>query len=688
MNVIANNPYSVFKTALEYGFGNFQSGRPVFSHSEEYPGNTLYFKEIENDNILSFRFDQLNYEYVKTLSIEDIPSFTAKEYGKFFYEYGRCLFANLAICLSKADVIISSLNFDKRFVVDYSDELYNLNSRIVSVMESFRSTLSIEDNDVVLDTNYAYDKINNYMTSSLNDTTHNMCNSDIFIISQFALFYTLLGYILLILEKNESDTIELFRNLTKNNMIRILQKIVLDNKFDNKEEFDHVLTMMVSFYMSGSFYKNVSGLEKQDPVYNIIYELCDTILNIVEDKTVFDRLDKEIVGSRTDNKISLSDFTACYNPIVEILAYKKQAIIKNENCNIWKIGREYYRAHIIDFEKEDVSNIYKSPMKLFLKFCEKTNVKIENTSDIDIGVNYLSNILEGLENNSLYSLDPGTILQLTIMASYFRKLEKTKSSKFSVEEKNILLGIIDTIDIIIVSLYDMWFNSSKYYSHNNRFCCKDNNILTVYNSLKEEIVDILSVYFEYVRYGLINITIDLKVPYRKLAIDRYTYITWDGDISKVMKELFKPLEDTDVYIRECANKGITTIAYSALCNKDINVKNSIQQLVYKYSKTEIPKNILKKLSKFDGEYTGNILIDKCISVIKDIKDIILEEPGIYMIAVYIMLYYSIDKVLLENNSNYFDFGKADNSISNFNVDSIVNTRILTPIKKIESFNNI
>ena len=55
-----------------------------------------------------------------------------------------------------------------------------------------------------------------------------------------------------------------------------------------------------------------------------------------------------------------------------------------------------------------------------------------------------------------------------------------------------------------------------------------------------------------------------------------------------------------------------------------------------------------------------------------------------MLSVYCVLFDAIQRIFKENNvGNYFDFGKAEEAMDSYKLDSIVNELVYKPVKEIE-----
>jgi hypothetical protein len=139
MRVNVGSPYNCTKIALRYLLGNII--RPKF---EGVVDNLVTFRNDKEEVI--FEFPKLNYEYANEIALEDIPSFGQEEFGKFFYEYGRVLLANLVVAFTRLDwhSFGEKAKGELKFVAEYYDELLKLNRRMQEILDAFSNTIKLE----------------------------------------------------------------------------------------------------------------------------------------------------------------------------------------------------------------------------------------------------------------------------------------------------------------------------------------------------------------------------------------------------------------------------------------------------------------------------------------------------------------------------------------------------------------
>ena len=154
-----------------------------------------------------------------------------------------------------------------------------------------------------------------------------------------------------------------------------------------------------------------------------------------------------------------------------------------------------------------------------------------------------------------------------------------------------------------------------------------------------------------------------------------------GDEDFITTKLFLSLEP-ESFVKECALHSSRSIVYSIL-TKDKEL--FIDSLCEKSSTVELPKQVLRALaSKNKENFTGITVIDKLINARPMIMEYLQENAFIYMLSVYCVLFDAIQRIFKENNvGNYFDFGKAEEAMDSYKLDSIVNELVYKPVKEIE-----
>jgi hypothetical protein len=304
-----------------------------------------------------------------------------------------------------------------------------------------------------------------------------------------------------------------------------------------------------------------------------------------------------------------------------------------------------------------------------------------NSDNIDIEKSFLfiKNIITGIERELTGVACPGTILQLTIIASTYRTIRQASGfSRLSHEKKTVIEAGIDMIDIIIVLLYQLWFLSGKFFIQPKRPKYVEDTAVNTLEQLRAEVLVILEEYLEFVHFGKSNHGALFQEIIKHRLIHKDNITTQDIVVK------YHPVSEQNLYITECAKHNIYSIVYSVLCN-NINSPITIQGLAYNASKVPLDPAIMRSFSRYvegaSDSYIDVPMIDAMLKAYPAIKEHIMDKPENYMIAVYALLYETIEQLLLKNSiGNYFDFNKADNLTSSYKLESIVSELVRKPLQ--------
>lgn len=647
----------------KYAFGRFGKKRPSFARIE----GTVMHMTTEDSN-LELSFGPLNYDYVDKLPADDISVYGIQEFGKFFYEYGRAILANLTVCATRLDWIVDDVDFEP--VTYYYNTLYNLDQKADSVIETFKKTISYDDKKnpvfaydfrrAAADIFFIKDKI------AESKEANDIKNTKLLSYMYTGVYFTLIGCILNFGSEHGIDVLEYMQSDSEDSMMKVIDAILTEVKTDDQRI--SVIKLIYVFYAIENLYRNTSGLESGlDPMLHLVENFCSTFI-----KKITNTDQMQVLADVTES------FSVCanYDPINDMNGFISNGTISNDCTNLWEFGREYFRSFSLttssEIAEDDVVNIAercKPQIKSYLDNCAEGKY---NEDTLNKGFVFVSTILNGLENNKLCCVNPGLILQLTLVASVFRSQGKAD---------NKISASIDIIDTIISSLYRLWFNTGKFFIQPNRPHYCHESALETLDELRKETNDILCVYFEYVRFGQYD-----KMPKSEFTLftqylqKRHDCSDKDGCANFIINELFPPV-DQEVFIRECATRGIRSFAYTALTD---NTKSdlTVEKLSEFATSSPLPNNILVKLSATHKEYTGIKIVDAMIDIIDDAKSLVQETPGVYMLAVYDILYECVDEILRNNNvGNYFDFGRADDASALYKIESIVSEYIVKPASR-------
>lgn len=704
MTIDVNNPFLSYKAAIKIALGNKDTKRPRF---KERNINTITL--IDSTDDYQFVFGDLNYDYVNNLPIEDITVFTSKEYGKFFYEYGRTILANLMICITKADwnsVEVDS-NGVAQYLVNYYNNLIKLQDKAREVIVNFKKEAISESEYLPFNINENLESaewlIRNYKTKVQESRdSDDMLNSEIFYCAYIGLLYTLYGLFIVLTEvitENSGFDIFSFMKHPKSASFNTVYEIILKEASLGSDEKKHLISMIYAFYRMTEFYKAVSGLDKMDSMIGTMYDISKSFIEKIEDnktetaKILYATIDDDLTEFTSDQAVSLKSFTDFSDPLLDTMYFRRANIISNDNTNIFDFGRVYLRGYLNQYvdgmennlgEKENLfTKDYITPA---IKSYIEKGIKPQYTNeDIERAFGVIKNLLTGVDDKDLFSrVEPGFILQLVLFASTFRILYN-RSTQRSEKARNEINSAIDILDVMILKLYNIWFKSHKYYIQSNRpdYCNGKDGINSTLNYLKEETDSILKYYFEFVRYGIGSISESDEDLYKEFLHYQIVDKLKDFNTSWINDNI--QFISNDIFIKLCADKNGRTIVQCVILDDE----KSFENIIKSYSHKELPKYAIKALSSNPEEYTGINVVDRIIDNSYMAKRDIESNPEIYAVMVFASLYFSFDMILRQfNTGNYFDFGSADLSIGSYNIEHTVAKLIGAPLKNAIAFQSL
>jgi hypothetical protein len=504
-----------------------------------------------------------------------------------------------------------------------------------------------------------------------------MCNTLIALSTYVGSMFVLLGTLLSL--PTEIDPISHLKGKVTDSTVGALATGVLEGT----DVLELKANMCRLCYITGNLsmmYTNLSGVENDnrdflmDKIGTFAWKFLVKISDMDKTKNVMDEL--------FDDLKSILGVAVNYNIFSEINTFVN-ALPVNDNVDIWKFGYTYLRGYKCDIFEEDPDkalDFYKPQMRLMVN----NAVKNVTNEQIERGFNFVSTILNGLDNNKISTVDPRTILVLTILASAFRKIEKKDSISSDKIVESKVRAAIDLIDVIIVSLYNLWFNSGKFFTQVKRPAYIGESASETLLYLKHEINGILCSYLEYVRFGLTdNVYKSDEAVYKNYFKTRMMANYEELNTPEfITGKLFLSLVP-DVFVRECAIRGCRSIVYSVLAiNKELN----IHELCRMCAAVELPKPVIRSMAiGKKEEYTGIELIDKVIRAMPMIKEYVQEDPFVYMLSVYCVLFDTIQRIFQANNvGNYFDFKQPEESMNSYKLDSIVSELVAKPVEEVEN----
>lgn len=704
MTIEVNNPFLSYKAAIKIALGNKDTKRPIF---KERNVNSITLTDSTDD--YQFVFGDLNYEYVNNLPTDDLSVLTDEEYGKFFYEYGRTILANLMVCITKADW--NSVEIDSNGVAQY---LANYHNNLLVLQEKAKEVIANFKKEAISETEYLLFNINenlysaewlirNYKTEvQKSRDSDDMRNIDIFYCAYIGLLYTLYGLFIVltsvITEKSGFDIFSFMKH-PKSASFNTVYEVILKEASLGNDEKKHLISLIYAFYKMTDFYRATSGLDKMDAMVGTMYDISKSFVEKIENnetetaKILYAFIDDELTEFTADGAVSLKSFTDFSDPLLDTMYFRRANIISNDNTNIFDFGRVYLRGYINEYvdgmennlgEKENLFT--KDYVKPAIKFYIERSIKPAYTNeDVERAFGVIKNLLTGIEDKDLFSrVEPGFILQLVMFASTFRVLYN-RSTQRSDKARNEINSAIDILDVMILKLYNIWFKSHKYYIQSNRpdYCHGRDGINSTLGYLKEETDGILKYYFEFVRYGIGSIADSDADLYKEFLHNQVVDVLKDFSTSWINDNI--QFISNETFIKSCADKNGRTIVQCAILDDE----KSFENIVKSYSNKELPKYAIKSLTSKPEEYTGIDIIDRIIDNSYMAKRDVDSFPEVYTVMVFASLYFTVDMLFRKfNTGNYFDFGAADLNIGSYNIEHTVAKLIGAPLKNAIAFEGL
>jgi hypothetical protein len=97
------------------------------------------------------------------------------------------------------------------------------------------------------------------------------------------------------------------------------------------------------------------------------------------------------------------------------------------------------------------------------------------------------------------------------------------------------------------------------------------------------------------------------------------------------------------------------------------------------------ESIIRSLSEYvegtSKAYFDIPMIDAMLNSYNTISKLIIDKPENFMIAVYALLYETMEQLMSKNSlGNYFDFNKAENLTSSYKLEAIVSELVRKPLQ--------
>ena len=687
MIIESANPYSALKCALMFALGRNWEKRPEFDSLTE--DNHIVLKG-DSEEDYEFSFDPLNTKYVEELPIGDLAACTDEEFGKYFYEYGRSILANLMIAITKADTHVN--NEQGLFSTEYYYNFLKLKDKACAMIEAFEKGYlnNMKTNDAIkFDSMYVAEKLaavkDSYM---INGTEKDLPNYEIFYCAYVGLLFTLYGLELLLADKSNIQVSDFIGN-PKSSTIKSFFRGVFKPLDEDDGERDRLASLMYAFFTMTAFYGRTSGLDfKNFPtIINNQFELCASLLETIrkDGKSI---LDGDFTDESFINGISITTFTIVINPFDNPTRFERSTIIHSDNTNFFKFGDEFIKGiNWYEFDSDGnrvtgVPNIIKTeyvhpPMQSYIDCAIRTT-----DVDPERAFKLVEGFLSDVDNDKYNCVDPGSFMYLTVLGAAFRKIESSKTFNGSNKSKLMIESAIDIIDTYLYYTYNNWFNTGKLFKQMKRPNYNGEGAMQTLNLLKSEIDDILFRYFEYVRFG-----VSADVAKEDSAL--YALCKGCSEGQKITKdEILRvfPMPSPSEFVKLCAKRNGYSFAETIYFD---GTECSFENLIG-WAAKPLDEAVFDKLSrKSADEFTKSEILNRIIECIPYFEQEIERNPEEYMLVIYGSLWSEIDKIFKALNvGNYFDFGKADDAISKSSIDDILVKCIVVPLQKAIQFKEL
>ena len=687
IDIKCSNPYMSYKYAISTALGGKGSGRPVFKERKLF--GFVFQDDVEE---YDFEFDDLNYKYVSELPIADLTVFSDEDFGKFFYEYGRTILGNLMICLTKADWNSVSLNSSQEatYVTNYYNNLVIMDNHVEQVVNEFIRVGTDKESygKFPFNPKYASEIITKYKEEVRGSRySKDMCNSDIFYVAYVGLLFTLYGLFILFPNSGSSMDVLSFMRSPKSQSVLNVYKNILTKDYGDIDVKKKFITLAYTFYKTTDFLRLTSGLKDMDPFIGTMYDISEVFvskLNTEDDEaadSVRNLIDPDIGDqSQVGSGLTIQSFTSIYDPVLDILSFRNGGIILNDNANIWSFGENYIRGYNYEIEEvtpdgteyRTIAEELKPIMQCYLKASMKSQYTNE---DIERAFKAVSNLVNLIDEDSLAGINPGFILQLTIMAAAFRVLDN-RTTQRSNKAKCEINSAIDILDMLIYKLYNLWFKSGKFFKQPVRprygFSESCNETLSV---LKCETDSIILNYLEFVRFGVNTYESD-KTLLKTIKTNKILTNCCEH-LNEFINSMFDN-SDPDTFIRLCGSKQGRSIIQSVYAD---GTGCEFVSLVENCSKKDLTASFISSMAAEPEEHTGISILDRVIDSSLNAKSSAATNPEVYCIGIFGIIWVCLENTIKKHNTgNYFDFGNADNSLSSYKIEHVVTDKVAKPLR--------
>jgi hypothetical protein len=329
---------------MYYALGTVK--RPTYYHAE--PGQVSMRNDTEE---FIFEFEDLNYDYANKIAIEDIPSFGQEEFGKFFYEYGRLLFANLIIAMTHLDwdALGEKAHNELRFVADYYDELLKLHNRAKEVLDAFCDTIKLTRDEKAPYYDFlsaASEIIHIKQGNSFSFDNPDIKNTKILSLAYTAAWFSIVGYLLIFCHKTDVDGLSRLPDAANNaREAKVLIKSIAESQ-EEDSKIINICSLIFSFFHINRLYLISSGLTTQDPLLELLGKFSSHLMDLINDENDLIIIDSDLIMANTDTGSSIAAFTDKYDPLADIARFSGTGIIKIDTANIWDFGKEYLYTNL------------------------------------------------------------------------------------------------------------------------------------------------------------------------------------------------------------------------------------------------------------------------------------------------------------------------------------------------------
>jgi hypothetical protein len=276
------------------------------------------------------------------------------------------------------------------------------------------------------------------------------------------------------------------------------------------------------------------------------------------------------------------------------------------------------------------------------------------------------------------TVDPFTLYQLVLIAGTLRAAVGTEGawSKFSADRKNKIVFMLWAADAVILTMYQMWFRSGKFYRQAPRPAYSDDLAKDTLAVLRAEADVVIGVYLASFRDG---------PAFTQRAHDTALLSTRDVGVVTTHRvaTLFRPAD----FVGEVASDKFP-IVWGELVEDDADRFSQQAMRVKNAISGPVADKVLGAISKAEGPGVfSDPVLDKLVGCADTVRGT-ADKNELFIIKTIPFLSF-IERMVNEKNvGNYFEFKEPGALEKGSNYEFILNETVQSGLTKYETMSNM